>query len=183
MLVWFDLETTGLDPTSGNILEIGAIVTTPDLEIVNGASFVIENDLERCRSRMCDYVKKMHEESGLLSDLEAGEGLKSLPEALRELTKLIRKAGAFSVDADTGRANAPPLCGYSVHFDRKWLDAFGSSFLRNFSHRNIDVSTVRRLASDWYGYEPPETKPKHRALADCLAAIEELSALRGLVFK
>ena len=65
VLVWMDLEMTGLDPSRHVIIEIATLVTDDQLEILaEGPDLVVAttpDDLEK----MDEVVRKMHTDSGL----------------------------------------------------------------------------------------------------------------------
>ena len=75
ILAWFDLETTGLDPKTGRILEYAVVFT--DLELTRLATMgsIIKQDVEGAKALMDDYCLKMHSDNGLLAEIEtAGLG-------------------------------------------------------------------------------------------------------------
>jgi len=178
-LVFLDLETTGLDVRRDSILEVGVIVTDADLNESDRWHWLVisgrhREKLERRDRESGGSVHAMHETSGLLADLDRGVGIGSLHEVERELCERL------------GDLGAPPgslqLAGYSVHFDRRFLDAHMPLAGRYLSHRIVDVSTIRSLYRRWVGEPPPQGKA-HRALADCEEAIAELKFYRTDIMK
>ena len=73
-----------------------------------------------------------------------------------------------------------PMCGNSVHQDRRFLARYMPKLEEYFLYRNLDVSTLKELARRW----KPEimaglTKQgKHEALADIHESIDELRYYR-----
>ncbi|MBV8305266.1 MAG: oligoribonuclease, partial [Acidimicrobiia bacterium] len=71
MLVWMDLEMTGLDPTRHSIVEIATLVTDDDLTIIEEGPDVVVHASPEELAQMDDVVRNMHTSSGLLADIEA----------------------------------------------------------------------------------------------------------------
>src|SRR5947207_5260346 len=70
VLVWMDLEMTGLDPARHVIVEIATLVTDDDLNLVaEGPDLVIAQPAEKL-AEMDEIVRKMHDSSGLLAAIE-----------------------------------------------------------------------------------------------------------------
>ena len=77
------------------------------------------------------------------------------------------------------------MCGSTPSFDRVWLGGHMPLFVKCFSHRHIDVSTLRELAELWApevnaGWKPGA--PAHRALPDILESIERSKWFRNKGF-
>lgn len=168
-LPWIDLETTGLRQGDDAILEIGVMITTPDLRIVDTRNWVIS--LEGAHVRIGDidpFVWKIHTENGLWAEC--------LSDNARSLTTAADEAEAFMRQHD---AIGAPAFGSGVHFDRGMLrsDMRTMSLDRAFHYRNIDVSSLRgfaeRFAPAVYEKRPQDGEKKHRALDDCIHALHE----------
>ena len=157
VLVWMDLEMTGLDPSRHVIVEIATLVTDDQLEIIaEGPDLVIAatpGDL----AGMDDVVRKMHTESGLLEAIEAST--LTLAEAASATLAFIR-----SHVPEAGRV---PLCGNSIGVDRRFLSRHLPEIEEYLHYRSIDVSTVKELCKRWYpslyGHAPKKAG-SHRAL-------------------
>jgi oligoribonuclease len=174
--IWLDLETTGLDPHEGLLLEFAAVLCEDhrgdDFAVVQQYTGVVHHSAEAINAVAPDQaVIKMHRENGLWDDV------------LASTTTLAEVDGFLAALAEslTPRKRVIVLAGSSVHFDRRWCDVHLPRFAAYLSHRVFDVTTVRRVV-DAYG---PATvwpyRDSHRALADVLATIAEARcALRAL---
>lgn len=168
-LAWVDLETTGLVPEQGVIVELGIVVTTTDLEIVAAQSWLV-GSLEDAFPRASEYVQRMHEKNGLW--LELGEHGRPI-EAVRG------EALAFM------REHAPhaPMAGFTISFDRGWLQRHMFELQeQGFHYRNFDARSLIIAAEMWTPWR--ETKggePAHRSIPDCLEAIAKAAELREIL--
>jgi oligoribonuclease len=175
LLMWCDLEMTGLDPDRHVIVEIALVATTLDLEVVDdGIDLVVHQDAEAMAS-MDDFVQTMHMRSGLL-------------DAIRASTVSLDEAGAAAlayVQRHVAERTAP-LCGNSIGMDRRFLARYLPTVEEYLHYRSIDVSTVKELARRWYPdlfRKRPDKREGHRALADIRESIEELRYYRDTVFR
>src|SRR5437764_10263907 len=71
MLVWMDLEMTGLDPALNAIVEIATLVTDDDLAVVAEGPDLVVHQPPEVLATMDDVVRKMHTKSGLLAAIES----------------------------------------------------------------------------------------------------------------
>lgn len=166
-LAWLDLEMTGLDPEKDVILEIAAIVTDKDLNILSdGISFVI-NQPERKLDLMNNFVKEMHTKSGLINEV-----LHSNVNLETALKKNLEYFDEFCFIGVT------PLCGNSIWQDRRFLNKYMPELDSFFNYRIIDVSSVKEIVRKWYPESPVLKyikKEGHRALPDIYESIAELN--------
>lgn len=175
LIAWLDLETTGLDPSTGMILEIGIVITNGQLKDVGRFSHV-------CRPTSLDILRlpqtvvEMHSRSGLFADII------DTPKTSYPMVLAKQKTLSFLNSFEGIDWSEVPLGGCSVGFDRAWLKKFLPEVEKVFSHRNVDVSSFRELARRW-STKPEFQKPDiHRSLHDCYAAIRELQYYRNTVF-
>jgi oligoribonuclease len=175
MLVWIDLEMTGLDPQSDAILEIAAVVTDDDLEVKGQGLDLIIGCTEGQLEDMPEVVKEMHTKNGLLEAALASQLSVSDAEA---------KCLAF-VQQFVSEPQSAPLCGNSIHVDRRFLMKHMPRLDGFLHYRCIDVSTIKGLASRWAPaiFEATPSAPdSHRALGDIFNSIDQLRYFRPYLF-
>jgi oligoribonuclease len=176
MLVWMDLEMTGLEPARHVIVEIATIVTDDELNIVaEGPDLVVHQPPEALRE-MDDVVREMHTASALLPAIAASTT--SLAEAGRLTLEFIK--------AHVPDARSVPLCGNSIGTDRRFLAAYLPEIEEHLHYRSVDVSTIKELTRRWYPgllESAPRKATSHRALDDIRESIEELRWYRQHVFR
>ncbi|WP_052605881.1 MULTISPECIES: oligoribonuclease [Acidithrix] len=176
MLVWIDLEMTGLDPKRHVIVEIATIITNDELEVIEVGPDLVINASEEQLLEMDSYVKSMHSTSGLL-------------EEIRSSTETIQSAETKTLDFIKSHIKSPrssPLCGNTIGTDRRFLAEHASSIDDYLHYRSIDVSSIKELARRWapkISAETPTKKRGHRALDDIMESIEELRYYRESFFK
>jgi oligoribonuclease len=173
-LVWIDCEMTGLDLEADALIEVAALVTDFDLNVVGEGIDVIIKPPPEALEQMIEFVRTMHETSGLIHELETGL---AMAEAEEQVLAYIKEHCP-----DRSR---PPLGGNTVATDRSFL-ARDMPTLEGFLHyRNVDVSSIKELARRWYPrtyFAAPAKRGNHRALADIQESIEELRYYRDAVF-
>ncbi len=173
-LVWIDCEMTGLDPENDALIEVAALVTDFDLNVLGDGVDVVVRPPAGALAQMGDFVRTMHTSSGLLQELDAGA---SLEEAEQQVLEYVR--------AQCPEDARPPLAGNSVSTDRAFL-ARDMPGLESFLHyRIVDVSSIKELSRRWFPrayFQSPAKSGNHRALADIQESIEELRYYRDAVF-
>jgi len=173
-LIWIDMEMSGLDPEKERILEVAIVVTDSQLNTVAEAPVLVVHQPQSLLDAMDDWNKSTHGKSGLVDRVKAS----TLSEAAAEAQMV-----AFLAQYVPPRAS--PMCGNSVHQDRRFLARYMPQLEAHFLYRNLDVSTLKELAKRW----KPEimaglTKHgKHEALADIYESIEELKYYREHLLK
>jgi oligoribonuclease len=175
MLVWMDLEMTGLDHTADVIVEIATLVTDDELNVVaEGPDIAIHHD-EDVLMRMDPFVVEMHTRSGLLDQIRASTA--SLEEAGQLTLAFIKE--------HVPEPRTVPLCGNSIGTDRRFLAAYLPEIEDHLHYRSVDVSSIKELAKRWYpdlNRGRPHKQGTHRALDDIRESIEELRWYRERVF-
>jgi oligoribonuclease len=173
-LVWIDCEMTGLDLGADALIEVAALVTDFDLNVLGEGIDLIIKPPEGALEQMNDFVRDMHVSSGLLEEL--AEGI-SMADAEKQVLDYIKD--------HCPDGSRPPLAGNTVATDRSFL-ARDMPTLESFLHyRIVDVSSIKELSRRWFPrayYGSPPKRGNHRALADIQESIEELRYYREAVF-
>jgi oligoribonuclease len=171
-LVWVDLEMTGLDVENDVIVEVACIVTDADLVALDeGIQLVVRQD-EATLARMDDFVRAMHQKSGLLDEIPTA----------RADTKTAEQEVLAYVQKHVTAAGGAPMCGNSIGMDRRFLAKYMPDFDNYVHYRSVDVSSLKELARRWYPAiyrKRPGKAEQHRALGDILESIEELRYYRA----
>ena len=175
MLVWMDLEMTGLEPARHVIVEIATIVTDDNLAIVaEGPDLVIHATPEQL-AEMGDFVTEMHTKSGLLAAIQ--QSTTTVEEAENATLAFLREY--------ISEPGSVPLCGNSIGTDRRFLQEYMPTLESFFHYRNVDVSTLKELARRWHPEVLASLNDKsstHRALDDIRESIAELVHYRTTLF-
>lgn len=170
-LVWIDLEMTGLELDRHVIVEVAALITDADLNIIGeGVDLVVHATPEQL-AEMDDFVTTMHTSSGLLEEIKASTV--SLPEAEDAVLALI----AQHCDPE----HPAPLAGNSIATDRSFIRAQMPRLDKALHYRMVDVSSLKELSRRWAPrvyFNQPDKGMAHRALADIVESIRELDYYR-----
>lgn len=173
-LVWIDCEMTGLDLAHDELIEVAALVTDADLNVLGEGVDVLVKPSAAALDHMGDFVRDMHTKSGLLELLDSGESMADAEtqvlDYIRQFVKEPRKA---------------PLAGNTIGTDRMFLAKDMPELEAYVHYRNVDVSSIKELARRWFPrsyHNAPAKGGNHRALADIQESIEELRYYREAVF-
>lgn len=173
--MWIDCEMTGLRLESDKLIEIAALVTDGDLNILgDGVDVVIHAD-DEALAAMPDVVKKMHADSGLIEEVR--RSTVTLAEAEKMVLDYIRK--------HVTTPGAVPLAGNSIATDRNFIARDMPELDAYLHYRMVDVSSIKELCRRWYPriyFGQPEKGLAHRALADIRESIRELRYYREAAF-
>lgn len=178
-MAWLDLETTGLDPKTNTILEIGIVITNENLEAgLEWSKIIIPH--QNYLDGMNDFVREMHTKNGLLEDLKSGQKPAMwVDQAETEAIKNLEVLFGFEEQQEK-----VPLCGSTISFDRSFLKQWMPRLDRYFHYRSIDVSSIKELAKYWYpDLKELEKKEVHRSIPDIYESIELLKYYRANLFK
>jgi oligoribonuclease len=174
-LVWIDCEMTGLRLDSDKLIEIAALVTDGDLNILGeGVDVVIHAD-DAALAAMPDVVQKMHASSGLTDEVR--RSTVSLAEAEKQVLDYLRR--------HISTAGTVPLAGNSIATDRGFISRDMPDLDAYLHYRMVDVSSIKELCRRWYPkiyFGQPEKGLAHRALADIRESIRELRYYRAAAF-
>ncbi len=173
-LVWIDCEMTGLDVIADALIEVAALVTDFDLNVLGEGVDIVIKPPGEAMAQMDPYVRTMHERSGLLDELDGGV---TPAEAEAQVLAYVREHCA-----DGSR---PPLAGNTVATDRSFLIRDMPTLEAFLHYRIVDVSSIKELSRRWFPrayFHAPAKRGNHRALADIRESIEELRYYRDAVF-
>jgi len=174
-LVWIDCEMTGLDLTKDALIEIAALVTDAELNVLgDGVDVVIHTD-DATLAGMPDVVREMHTRSGLTEEVR--RSTVTLAEAERQVMEYVRE--------HVPDARAAPLAGNSIATDRGFIARDMPLLDAHLHYRMVDVSSIKELCRRWYPriyYAQPGKGLAHRALADIRESIRELAYYRETAF-
>lgn len=173
-LVWIDCEMTGLDLVHDELIEVAALVTDAELNVLGEGIDVLVRPSAAALDHMGDFVRDMHTSSGLLAELDQGLSMAEAEERvldyIRHFVKEPRKA---------------PLAGNTIGTDRAFLAKDMPALEQYVHYRNVDVSSIKELSRRWFPkafYHAPPKNGNHRALADIQESIEEMRYYRDAVF-
>lgn len=173
-LVWIDCEMTGLELDRDALVEVAALVTDGDLNVLGDGVDVLIKPPAEAVEKMTDFVKQMHLSSGLLAELEHGM---TMEEAEQQVLDYVR--------AHVPDARKAPLAGNTIGTDRAFLARDMPTLEGHVHYRNVDVSSLKELARRWFPrvyFHTPDKAGNHRALADIQESIEELRYYREALF-
>jgi oligoribonuclease len=175
VLVWLDLEMTGLEHERHVIVEIATVVTDDQLNVVaTGPDLVIFATTPEL-AEMGEFVTAMHTKSGLLDQIRASS-----------ITRGEAEAATLAFLAEHCAPGEVPMAGNSIGTDRRFLQSQMPELERFFHYRNVDVSTIKELGQRWYPDDVakrPEKTSAHRALDDIIESIAELAYYRQSLFR
>jgi oligoribonuclease len=177
VLIWMDLEMTGLDVERHVIVEIATLVTDDELNIIAEGPDLVIHQPDEALAEMDDFVTNMHTTSGLLDLIKASTI--SLEDAMRQTLEFIQ--------VHSPEQGKIPLCGNSIRTDRTFLEKYMPEIEHWLHYRCVDVSTVKELVRRWNpGLEHARPKSEgitHRAMDDIRDSVAELTFYRERVFK
>lgn len=168
-LVWIDMEMTGLDPDRDRVIELAAIVTDPNLNVLaEGPVFVIHQP-DEVLDAMDAWNKGTHGRSGLIERVRASTVTEA--QAADEMVAFLKQYVP---------AGKSPMCGNSICQDRRFMARHMPTLETFFHYRNVDVSTLKELCRRWRpeliaGFKKHQL---HTALADIRESVEELRYYR-----
>ncbi|MFY9916021.1 MAG: oligoribonuclease [Nocardioidaceae bacterium] len=173
-LVWIDCEMTGLDLGADALIEVAALVTDFDLNVLGDGIDIVIKPGAAAVEQMNDVVRTMHTKSGLLDELDGGVDLATAEKAVLDYVREY-----------VPESNKAPLAGNTVGTDRLFLSRDMAQLESYLHYRIVDVSSIKELARRWFPrayFAAPAKGGNHRALADIQESIEELRYYRAAVF-
>ncbi len=173
-LVWVDCEMTGLDLTRDALIEVAALVTDNELNVLGEGVNIVVKPPPGALDQMAEVVVAMHTTSGLLDRLDGGT---TLADAEAQVLDYVRQF--------VPEPRKAPLAGNSVGTDRTFLDRDMPELVGHLHYRIVDVSSIKELTRRWFPkvyYASPDKTGNHRALGDIRDSIDELRYYRSTVF-
>lgn len=174
LLVWIDLEMTGLDPERERIIEVATLVTDGDLQVIAEGPVIAVHQSDSLLAGMDEWNTRTHGGSGLTervrnSRIETGEAERQTLDFLRQYVA----------------PGTSPMCGNSIHQDRRFLEREMPELWAFFHYRNLDVSTLKELAKRWNpgALEGFSKRNVHLAMDDIKESIAELAHYRKTLLK
>jgi len=173
VIVWADVETTGLRAHKNYLLEIAVLVTDLDLNILDDTGYhaVVNHHKGFVYNHANDYVRNMHTTSGLWDRLESGTPLWKIDE---EVLTYIKQ---FAPTQRTAR-----LAGNSVRLDANFFDEWLPRSAEHLHYRILDVSSIA-FEAHIRGIPLFPKAETHEAMTDIRESIEELRYLRKELYK
>jgi oligoribonuclease len=168
-LIWLDMEMSGLSPDSDRILELAAVVTDAELNVLAQSPVLVVHQSDAVLAGMDAWNQSTHGRSGLIDKVKAST---------------LDEAAASTIMLEFLRQHVPagksPMCGNSICQDRRFMARYMPELEAFFHYRNLDVSVFKELARRWRPaiYSGFKKASKHEALADIYESIEELKYYR-----
>ena len=175
LIVWMDLEMTGLEPDRDRIIEMATIVTDADLKVIAEGPELVIHQPDDALDAMDEWNRTHH-------------GASELTERVRASTVTEAEAEARTVAFLRGlcEERSAPLAGNSIHQDRRFIARYMHDLDAFLHYRMIDVSTIKELAKRWFPKDlerMPRKRNSHRALDDIRESIAELRYYRRNLFR
>jgi oligoribonuclease len=175
LMVWIDLEMTGLDPDKERIIEAAVLLTDAELEVVAEGPELVIHQSDELLAGMDAWNTSHHGDSGLTERVR--QSTTSEADAQAQVLHFLKKHT---------KEHTAPLAGNSVWQDRRFLNRYMPAIDDWLHYRIVDVSTIKELARRWYPTQlaqAPAKKNSHRALDDIRESISELAYYREHVFR
>ncbi len=168
-LIWLDMEMSGLLPDSDRILELAAVVTDAELNVLGESPVLVIHQSDAVLEGMDAWNKGTHGRSGLIEKVKAS----TLDEAMatEQMVAFLKQYVP---------AGKSPMCGNSICQDRRFMARYMPDLEAYFHYRNLDVSVFKELARRWKPtiYSGFKKASRHEALADIYESIDELKYYR-----
>src|SRR5919107_5970546 len=148
---------TGLDLGKDKLIEVAALVTDPELNILGDGIDLVIHAEDAALDAMPEIVRDMHAKSGLTDEVR--RSAITMAEAEEAVLAYVKKW--------VPNPRTAPLCGNSIATDRGFLARDMPALDAHLHYRMIDVSSIKELCRRWFPrvfYAKPEKGLAHRAL-------------------
>ncbi|EUJ10517.1 oligoribonuclease (3'-_5' exoribonuclease) [Methylophilaceae bacterium 11] len=168
-LIWLDMEMSGLLPDSDRILELAAVVTDANLNVLGESPVFVIHQSDAVLDGMDAWNKGAHGRSGLIDKVKASTTSEQM--ATEQMIAFLKE------HVPAGKS---PMCGNSICQDRRFMARYMPELESYFHYRNLDVSVFKELARRWKPeiYAGFKKASRHEALADIYESIDELKYYR-----
>ena len=168
-LCWLDMEMTGLYPETDRIIEVAMIITDSNLNVLAQSDVLVVHQSDELLNGMDAWNTSTHGRTGLTERVRASTA--SEAEVEQNLLDFM---------AQWLPEKTSPMCGNTIHQDRRFMVRYMPQLEAYFHYRDLDVSTLKELARRW---NPELAKGvvkrcTHQALDDILESIEEMRYYR-----
>ncbi len=173
-LVWVDMEMSGLNPDCDRVLEVAAVVTDAQLEVIAEGPVLVVRQSDAVLAGMDSWNTATHGRSGLTEKVRASR-----------LAEQDVEDAMLAFLARHVPAGKSPMCGNSICQDRRFMARWLPRLEAFFHYRNVDVSTLKELGRRWApeAVRSFEKKSRHEALSDIYESIDELKHYRQHLLK
>ena len=173
-LIWVDMEMSGLNPVTDRVLEVAVVVTDTHLNTLGEGPVMVVRQPESVLEAMDSWNRSAHAKSGLIERVKASP--LSEADVEERLVEFLQEYVPPGVS---------PMCGNSVHQDRRFMVSYLPRLEAFFHYRNLDVSTIKELARRWRPdlMDTMKKESSHKALDDIRESIKELQHYREHFFK
>lgn len=164
------MEMTGLDPERDKIIEVAMIITDSELNVLAQSEVYAIRQSDEVMDNMDAWNTATHARTGLT------QRVKNSPFTEAEVEQRL-----LAFLSEWIPQNSTPMCGNTIHQDRRFMARHMPQLEAWFHYRNLDVSTLKELARRWHPqvYKSVVKKGAHQALDDILESIEELRHYRA----
>lgn len=176
VLIWLDMEMSGLDAEKERILEVAIVLTDGQLNVLAEGPELVIHQPDAVLAGMDEWNQRTHGASGLIERVKAS----TISDTQAE------DAVLAAIAALVPAGDRPVLAGNSIHQDRRFIRRYWPRLDARLHYRMVDVSTIKELARRWYPEALANMPPKgeaHRALQDVRDSIAELAYYRSALFR
>ena len=173
-LIWVDMEMTGLQPEVNRVIEVAAVITDAQLNVIHECPVIAVHQSARVMGAMDAWNTETHGRSGLIDRVLASDidEEKATDILLAEFARFVPEGKS-------------PMCGNSIGQDRRFMARWMPRLEDFFHYRSIDVSSVKELVRRWNPaiMSQYQKSSRHEALSDIYDSIAEMKFYREKVFK